>query len=1349
MKWTVSASGILAAILGMFLLAAVMSGGTARGQPEPTPSPTPPPDVPFVIIGSPDYPAGEIALIYGSGFEAGDSLDVLVTRPDGSVVTGDGNETSGWDVVTAGTDGSFTYWYQTPVGLNGSYVVSVSDAADTGHGNVLATTAFTVHDPPLSPYVTTNKLAYAPGETAVIMGTGMQPLAEVDVVVVRPDGSVVTGDGSETPGWDSVTADALGTFSYNYHIVWAGPGEWAVYGYDSTDIGHVEPLGEASFVTQESPSAPTLRTDKPDYQPGETASIVGSGFEPGASYDIPVFRPDGTMVKGDGSGIPGWDSVTADSLRGFIYRYQLDGIEGFYTVEVYPSPWGGVGSGRVPLATARFSDAYWNDENAMKNDTSKRRLGFIYDPGVGRVMNRSELVALGGLLTSPSRRPAPWSYNFLWYSQEGTIDFPHGDGRIWSACNWTWNDPFPRPSGPVCPEAKILEVYDPSYQVWNAFYRWPVRLWVFKHTDHAFIAMVCANYSWARANPVPRISGYKFLDGNWNGIHDAGEAGLGGWTIILQVPDGRQFSAVTDGGGFYRFFLDALPPGVYTLTEIEQSGWVRSTPPARTVFVNYGVGDYEFGGNDFGNYQLPTLTVEKTVVNDDGGTATAGNFQARIDGNPVPWGVPQTLSAGSHTAGEDVVPGYTASAWSGDCNPDGTITLLPGDNKTCTITNNDVTAHLKLCKVVVNDNGGTMTEANWTLGAAGPTPLSGPGPCVEADVNAGTYNLSESPAPNTAGYASAGYDCGASVSLALGESKTCTITNNDVTAHLKLCKVVVNDNGGTMTEANWTLGAAGPTPLAGPGPCVEADVNAGTYNLSESPAPNTAGYASTGYDCGASVTLALGESKTCTITNDDIPPKLHLRKVIVNDNGGEATVADFTLTADGTGSNDLSGTSPVDSGSGLLADTWALSETSPAGYTASDWVCVGGTQSVSNIAVGIGGEATCTITNDDIPPKLTVEKIVINDDGGRAVAGDFQAYVDGGPVPWGTPQTLVAGPHTASEDVIPGYTASAWGGGCAPDGSVTLTVGEDKTCYITNDDVRPFTGVVKDARPDQPGTQDLASLWLCKTGPDCFVRAWPNGPFIGKGELKIAEMIYLPPDEDSPNDSDSDPEGLAAYEFQVKYDHKVFDPVVSDAGADGLDNDADTMVDEADESVIRGPRGNINCTFTILTENDIRFGCVSAGQNLGNPRPSGLWLATINVQPDADMFFRIRPTKDNGVVSTLLDENCEVADIYASEPWPGTLAGGLTPNCEDVTITVRMLEGDLNLDCQVNALDEQLIAQRYGSFFGLVLYDAFYDLEPKLTDFDIDIKDVQFVFGRDGSDCQSPLPNQPPIQPPP
>src|SRR5206468_3431044 len=146
---------------------------------------------------------------------------------------------------------------------------------------------------------------------------------------------------------------------------------------------------------------------------------------------------------------------------------------------------------------------------------------------------------------------------------------------------------------------------------------------------------------------------------------------------------------------------------------------------------------------------------------------------------------------------------------------------------------------------------------------------------------------------------------------------------------------------------------------------------------------------------GSSITLAAGQAATCTITNNDIAPLLHLRKVVVNDNGGTKTVADFPLSADGTGANDLSGTSPVDSGSTLKADTWTLSETPQAGYAASDWLCQGRSQSTNPITLAAGHAATCTITNDDIAPKLVVIKHVINDNGGTKTAADFGITVTG------------------------------------------------------------------------------------------------------------------------------------------------------------------------------------------------------------------------------------------------------------------------------------------------------------------------------------------------------------------
>lgn len=89
---------------------------------------------------------------------------------------------------------------------------------------------------------------------------------------------------------------------------------------------------------------------------------------------------------------------------------------------------------------------------------------------------------------------------------------------------------------------------------------------------------------------------------------------------------------------------------------------------------------------------LATITVIKEVINNSGGNNHAPDFQLFVDNStvstPVTSNVATQVSAGSYTVGETGIPGYEAS-FSGDCNLSGEIILAPGDNKTCTITNDD------------------------------------------------------------------------------------------------------------------------------------------------------------------------------------------------------------------------------------------------------------------------------------------------------------------------------------------------------------------------------------------------------------------------------------------------------------------------------------------------------------------------------------------------------------------------------------------------------------------------------------------------------------------------------------
>ena len=88
-----------------------------------------------------------------------------------------------------------------------------------------------------------------------------------------------------------------------------------------------------------------------------------------------------------------------------------------------------------------------------------------------------------------------------------------------------------------------------------------------------------------------------------------------------------------------------------------------------------------------------TLTINKVVINDNGGTAMASDFILKANNTPSNFttfisGTPQIVSAGTYTITETGPAGYAAS-FSGDCNAQGQVTL-GGDSKTCTITNNDM-----------------------------------------------------------------------------------------------------------------------------------------------------------------------------------------------------------------------------------------------------------------------------------------------------------------------------------------------------------------------------------------------------------------------------------------------------------------------------------------------------------------------------------------------------------------------------------------------------------------------------------------------------------------------------------
>ena len=150
---------------------------------------------------------------------------------------------------------------------------------------------------------------------------------------------------------------------------------------------------------------------------------------------------------------------------------------------------------------------------------------------------------------------------------------------------------------------------------------------------------------------------------------------------------------------------------------------------------------------------------------------------------------------------------------------------------------------------------------------------------------------------------------------------------------------------------------------------------------------------------------------SCTIKNTSQPAHLTLIKAVNNDNGGVALGTDWTLTATGASTTitGVTGSASV-TGATVKAGTYSLSEsTGPAGYLPSAWVCTGGTQTGSQLALAPGETASCTITNTSQKPHLNLVKVVDNTAGGTALTTDWTLSAVG-------PQTL-SGAGGAEGDV--------------------------------------------------------------------------------------------------------------------------------------------------------------------------------------------------------------------------------------------------------------------------------------------------------------------------------------------
>jgi prealbumin domain-containing protein len=407
----------------------------------------------------------------------------------------------------------------------------------------------------------------------------------------------------------------------------------------------------------------------------------------------------------------------------------------------------------------------------------------------------------------------------------------------------------------------------------------------------------------------------------------------------------------------------------------------------------------------------------------------------------------------------------------------------------------------KLC-VPANDPGHFNLLVNGApLGGAAGTNVPCGGTTGAVQVAPGSHTVSESAGTGTSlgNYTSTiDGDCAAngSITLALGDTATCTITNVRnaapppamLTVH-KVCNPAddpgqfeIHIDGPNVNALNIaTVGcgdSVGPVQLA-----------SGTYTVSEAGVPPTSLADYTTVISGAcaangAITLAPGQSAACTFTNTRIPPTttLTVRKVCFPaGDGGHFRVGIFTisgrpvhrvvLTCHGT-----TGAVRVPPG------TYVVRERGADGTDLNDYNRFVGGDCLSNgtVTLQAGDHGRCRIVNVRKRPKpqpaeLTVIKICVPaDDGGRfnlTVDGQTEADVacghSSGPV------AVPPGQHHVSESAGTGTSLSDYtttiGGACAPDGTVTLAAGQQAACTITN--VR--TGTSPPQPPRETGTVEI------------------------------------------------------------------------------------------------------------------------------------------------------------------------------------------------------------------------------------------------------------------------------------
>ncbi len=254
----------------------------------------------------------------------------------------------------------------------------------------------------------------------------------------------------------------------------------------------------------------------------------------------------------------------------------------------------------------------------------------------------------------------------------------------------------------------------------------------------------------------------KFNDINNNGVRDAGEALLPGWTFTLTGGGVASQTGVTGASGMVCFGVAA---GGYTVTETLQPGWTSTSPggsnPARSAVVTPG----KTTNLKFGNRKMPTkagrVCVDKFEDTNGNGKRDAGeaalpgwtfSMVSGLSGQTDAKGrICWDLPPGNYSVSETMQPGWISTNPGGQ-NPTKPFTVISGQTTNVSFGNRkDKPQNGKLCVTKYWDqnasgtfNAGEPKLAGWTFTLSnGQTGVTNEQGQVCWTVPVGDYKVSE------------------------------------------------------------------------------------------------------------------------------------------------------------------------------------------------------------------------------------------------------------------------------------------------------------------------------------------------------------------------------------------------------------------------------------------------------------------------------------------------------------------------------------------------------------------------------------------------------------------------------